>query len=237
MTIKIFDSISKIELSKIVLENSLYEKTFMKSRFKTLADNALKDLPFIPFNCYEDESKIQIESFTVLMKIINNNPIGIVVLENYNHSLIRSKFKSNGTQYNFNMIGFIGCYVKEEFRKNGIASELIKNLEIHLKKTIKKEENTVYMISASSHAFYISKKYINSFFINQSPSNYSYWLSYVKNVIKYYPITLMEKTDSFWFFCWLNNLLCYNTQAIYKWLDTAKMALIASRSQLGEYWY
>lgn len=53
------------------------------------------------------------------------------------------------------------------------------------------------MISASSHAFYISKKYINSFFINQSPSNYSYWLSYAKNVIKYYPITLMEKTDSF----------------------------------------
>lgn len=124
MTIKIFDSISKIELSKIVLENSLYEKTFMKSRFKTLADNALKDLPFIPFNCYEDESKIQIESFTVLMKIINNNPIGIVVLENYNHSLIRS----------------IGCYVKEEFRKNGIASELIKNLEIHLKKTIKRKK-------------------------------------------------------------------------------------------------
>lgn len=194
MTVKIFDSISKIEFSKIVLENSLYEKTFMRSRFKTLADQALEDKPFVPFNCYEDESKIQIESFTVVMKTINDNPVGIVVLENYDHSMIRSKFKSQGLQYNFNMIGFIGCYVKEEFRKNGIAAELIQTLEKHLKKRIEKKENTIYMISASSYAFYISKKYIQSFFINQSPSNYSYWLSYSKKIVKYYPITLMEKT-------------------------------------------
>lgn len=108
-----------------------------------------------------------------LMSIIcykNNEEVGICLLEKTNYLEMRkagilhmdNRLRKNPWkktyEWNFINLGFLSIYVKEEYRKQGIAKEFLNLFESEIKKIDKKEED-VFIVSAKEKTYKYLKNY------------------------------------------------------------------------------
>lgn len=188
-----FDFIPNIDfkkLSTIIEENSLYEDSFKNSRFFSLISilkkqNTLRPLsPFIANTFY-------IEKISVVIAKRNNSIVGISLFEHYlkdktiNAKFLNDKFTLNKKKYNYNVLGFLGMYVKPEFRELGIASKMASFFEKKLASSISFDDNIIYMISSKGDSTKILRKNVDIFAISRNDGNISVWKDEAKDYIKF----------------------------------------------------
>jgi GNAT superfamily N-acetyltransferase len=137
------------------LENKLYkEEEGFNSRMK---------------NIYSTQRKF--ESLDTIIVFQSDKPIGIVLCENHtyesqafilkNPNNPRSKQKEL-LDWKILDLGFLSLYVKEEFRNQGIATELIKKIEIQRIKQSKQfiEKDTVILFEGKEKTYDLANKHL-----------------------------------------------------------------------------
>lgn len=140
--------------------------------------------------------KREFESITSIVAFDGKNPTAIILCEN-NFGLDKAfcfknvNRKSSKKQYfdwDIINVGFISLYVKEEFRNKGIATDLIKKLELHILKEIKLslDENTVVLFEAKEKAYKLANKNLEYSYVTECEhhnGNYQKELHYLTQAI------------------------------------------------------
>lgn len=188
-----FDFIPNIDfkdLSKIIEENSLHESSFKNSRFFYLISILKKQSTLRPFSPFIANT-FYIEKISVVIAKRNNSIVGISLFEHYlkdktiNTKTLNDKFTLNKKKYNYNVLGFLGMYVKSEFRKLGIASKMAGFFEKKLASSISFDDNTIYIISSKGDSTKILRKNVDIFAISRNDGNISVWKDEAKDYIKF----------------------------------------------------
>lgn len=185
-------------LAKLIEENSLYESNYSSSRFKYFTEIESYIEEVIPYGWHNES--IKISCFSVVVAYNGKTAIGILVLEHYNYlkgNII--KFTHNKNKKSFSMLGFVGIYVKPEFRKIGIAREMASVLNDSFK-SIKNPNSFEHLnlISAVGNAAHIVEKYVDNISFTRSPYNNHCWkddakqiFSSISHLEKYYYLNSM----------------------------------------------
>lgn len=189
-----FEYIPNIDISalaKLIKGNTLYESSYSSSRFKYFTEIESYIEEVIPYGWHNDSVKIS--GFSVVLAYNGKTAIGILIFEHYNYLKGNTiKFTHNKIKKSFSMLGFVGIYVKPEFRGIGIAREMASVLNDSFK-NIKKNNSFDHLnlISAVGNAAHIVEKYVENISFTRSPYNNHCWKDDSKQIFS--SISHLEK--------------------------------------------
>jgi len=175
-------NINILELARLIKENSLYESSYSSSRFKYFTDIEDCSEEVVPYGWHNES--IKISSFSVILTYNGKTAIGILIFEHYNYLKGNTiKFTHNKMKKSFSMLGFVGIYVKPEFRGIGIAREMTSVLNGSFK-NIKNPNSFEHLnlISAVGNAAHIVEKYVENISFTRSPYNNHCWKDDSKHI-------------------------------------------------------
>jgi GNAT superfamily N-acetyltransferase len=132
-------------------ENELYEKSHKNSIFKSL----LKI----------EKEYFKNEKFSTVIAYDNDIPIGFILFEHY-EKLDSGKFTYNKVKRHFLTFGSLQMYIKPEYRKQGLASEMSKILEAKLKIYVLKNYDIIdqfAIINAVDGAYRVLSRVFDTF--------------------------------------------------------------------------
>jgi len=156
------------DISKWALENQLYEKSHKNSHFKIIFERAAK------------------ENIISVAHHLNDNgePISILVFEHYFPDFTFNKnkpFTSYGKKLTYGCMGYMGLYVKPEYRKKGLAKELVNHMKQYFEEFSKYFNIDFLFIAANDRSNDILRKNHNRIVTN-APLNANVW----KDEAKYF---------------------------------------------------
>ena len=144
-----------IQLFKYLFDNQMWEQSYGTSMSLSLYKNII------------ETNSIDTDKFTVIIARNNNIPIGVSILESYEPIRYQLQTLQNSTiisqnptvkfkiDKNFLNAGWLQFYIKPEYRKKGIATELLLKIEQEYisKITPILNENDLPMVLGMGNAF------------------------------------------------------------------------------------
>ena len=154
------------DISEWALENELFEKKHIQSHFKAIF-NENSHGKVISYAYHSDE---------------NNNPVSILIFEHYSPNSLFNKnkaFTSYGVKRTYGCIGYMGLYVKPEYRLKGLAKELVLSMRENFLNFINEIDIDFLFIAASSTSSTILNRNQN-ITVTNAPANQAVWLKQAK---------------------------------------------------------
>lgn len=180
----VFKNYSIAEMSTLIKNNHLYKQVEHGTRFKIISESNAK----IVLPNHSESTICVVDKFSGVLAWSDDKPIGILLFENYKYletlkNIISHRYK----KYSFINKGAIGIYVKEEFRNQDIANNMMRIFNTSFINDyydeIKKFD--LVILSCTSHCFDIASKRLTGIALTRSFGNFNLWKDSIKESLTY----------------------------------------------------
>lgn len=175
-----------LKLADLMDQHKLYEESYLHSRFKKL----LTLLKAGEVSTLTDDLAYRISGISIVIAYgRGDKPVGILIFEHFqfDHGLVKKLKKKKffsyfNKKYHYNVLGFMGLYVKKSYRKKGVASEMVSCFEANIEAYIERKPDTIYLVCAIQKAANIARRTFRSFCHTYSIESFDSW----KNSARYF---------------------------------------------------
>ena len=170
-----------IRLANLIKRHKLFEKSHRCSRFEMLS-------LFLP-----DGEKVKaigsdsifVESYSTVVCYHDKKPVGILIFEHYDiPKTLKTSFIVGGRKRNHIMLGLMGLYVKPEFRKRCVATQMTSLFNKEFCLNLVSDNQVVYQMVATGSSHDLADHYMPNLQISDS-FNSSVWKAEAKNYFTY----------------------------------------------------